>query len=294
MKKYILLLIFPILSFGQSYSTYYGTHNVNINSNSNVNINKNVNVSGNVNQTIKTIDYGALANANALKEKNRIESLKLANQQEKEAMLAIASDPYQAYVYGSPNTINLNRDYYKERGFRRPVFSGVIPHSSLFTYVGNNNWNLENRSQENILCQISCGEFTNLGAIVKDEDHPLYETAIFIGNNGIQVYSQCTKTGLIPVGELGNPDELFIHKCDISRCTVYGQQGFLQTTIYEDAYGKYIRDTYMALDNQGVLYEVWVFYNAEKSVTFEALEGRRYYLKRLVDQTIATFQFSYK
>ena len=60
MKKLILLLFFPLISFGQ-YSSYYGAYDVNVNAD--VNINKNVN------KTIATIDYGALSLANAQMEK---------------------------------------------------------------------------------------------------------------------------------------------------------------------------------------------------------------------------------
>ena len=66
------------------YSNYY---NVDVNSNSrvsgNINVNKNVNVSGYTTQTIKTIDYGALANANAIRERNRIEQQRITIEQAK-------------------------------------------------------------------------------------------------------------------------------------------------------------------------------------------------------------------
>jgi len=91
MKKLLLILLcLPIIGFGQ-YSNYY---NVNANINKNVNVsgtlNKNVNVSGNVRKTVTTIDYGALANANAQRERNRIENLKMENLKDKEANFYMA------------------------------------------------------------------------------------------------------------------------------------------------------------------------------------------------------------
>ena len=71
----LLLLVASNYSFSQ-YSSYY---NVDVNSNSNVNlsgsvdINQNIDVSGNVNvnKTVTSIDYGALAQANAMRQQNK-------------------------------------------------------------------------------------------------------------------------------------------------------------------------------------------------------------------------------
>ena len=64
----IALFLSATSLLGQNYSTFYGTYDVN----ANINVNKNVNVSGtvnqNINKTVTTIDYGALAAANAQKE----------------------------------------------------------------------------------------------------------------------------------------------------------------------------------------------------------------------------------
>ena len=139
MKKLLFLTIIPFLSFGQSYSTYYGTHNIksDVNINSNVNVKKNVNVSGSVNKTIKTIDYGALANANAQQEKNRIDALKLQNEKDKEAMLAIALDPTKAYFYGETLKQVVPNSYTKSYGIRNVSWTIQTLHASLFP--GNSN-----------------------------------------------------------------------------------------------------------------------------------------------------------
>ena len=93
MKKLLLiLLLVPLVSFGQ-YSSYYGTIDVNQNINANVNVNK----------TVTTIDYGALAAANATRARNRIEASKVKNEKDREAMIAIANDPSKAFDYGVDN-----------------------------------------------------------------------------------------------------------------------------------------------------------------------------------------------
>ena len=100
MKTLLLtLLSLPMIGFGQ-YSNYY-----NIDHNINANINKNVNISGNVRttKTIKTIDYGQLALANAEKEKNRLASIKYADERQRLIALEIAGNPVKAYDYGQSN-----------------------------------------------------------------------------------------------------------------------------------------------------------------------------------------------
>ena len=135
MKKLILfLLIVPSVSFGQ-YSTYYGTLDVNQNINANVNVNKNINVSGNIKKTVRTIDYGALANANAQSERNRIESAKIANEQEKIAMSAIANNPVAAYDYGENDVINTTRKQAKSVGFKKLSMYHKRPHKFLFIEI---------------------------------------------------------------------------------------------------------------------------------------------------------------
>ncbi len=76
---YFLFLTLPLFAYSQ-YSDYYKLD-------ANVNVNQNVDVSGSVevNKTVKTIDYGALAQANAMREKNKLSRMKFQNEKEKEA-----------------------------------------------------------------------------------------------------------------------------------------------------------------------------------------------------------------
>ena len=82
MKKLLLILLcLPMIGFGQ-YSNYYNIdHNINANINKNVNVSGFVNKNVNVRNTVTTIDYGALANANAQRESNRLTQQRIAIEQ---------------------------------------------------------------------------------------------------------------------------------------------------------------------------------------------------------------------
>jgi len=287
MKKFLLLLIIPFLSFGQNYSTYYGTHNVNINSN--VNVKNDINVSGNVKKTIHTIDYGALSNAQAQNEKNRIEKLKLENQKEREAMLAIALDPTKAYFYGRtlPRYSMQNADC-KKYGLRSVSWQITILHESLFTFPG-----LKNISEKGIRTDytndlpynINSFSYEAPSEFAKEQHEAIY-------NLGAEEYA---KGKQFKVGEINeNFFGRFIHKKDINRTEIYNKDGFLLTIIWEDEYEYGITDYYIAKSDD-LVYRNRVSYKGDKDeITFEDLEGRRHYLKPLMDQTMGSLSVYYK
>ena len=134
---FIALFFTSLVSFGQysngQYSNYYSKVDANIKVKSNININKNVNVSGNVNKTVTTIDYGALRLANAQKEKNRLESLKYSNNQQKNKAIEIAQNPIKAFDYGKDNSWVMDKKTAKKFGFSKgTVYYHKIPNESLF------------------------------------------------------------------------------------------------------------------------------------------------------------------
>ena len=98
MKKIILLLAISLMSVLQSSAQYSNYYKVNVNQNINAKVDVNQKISGEI--TYKTIDYGALAKANALKEQNRLKSLVYKNAEEKQRALEIAQNPRKAYDYG--------------------------------------------------------------------------------------------------------------------------------------------------------------------------------------------------
>ena len=78
----------------------------------------------------------------------------------------------------------------------------------------------------------------------------------------------------------------------MARATVFGFRGFKSTIIWEDNYQYTITDNYNSFDKSignGIFYSVKVrTYGNKNEVTFEKLEGRRYYLKRLIEKIIST------
>ena len=94
------------------------------------------------------------------------------------------------------------------------------------------------------------------------------------------------------VGELNDDAEFgkfFVHKKDVARATVWGFKGFVSTLIWEDDYQYTITDNYSSYTPDNILNFVKVrYYGNKKEVSFEQLEGRRYYLKRLIEKVIST------
>ena len=283
MKKLILLLLFvPLVSFGQ-YSTYYGTYDVNVNAD--VNINKNVNVTGNVTKTVTTIDYGALANANATRERNRIESLKIANERDRDAMLAIANDPAKAFDYGKDNSWVATRKQAEGFGFKKFTWYHKVPHQSLFNSTGG--YNYQNISANYITTEIELSGAIRIGTL-KDKNMKMV-----IQRNYEGIFKNLEEFAKLPMYTVGEVFELdkrgdYIHKKEINKTKLYGINGFKSTLVYENDYEIVIKDTYYTT-RDGIIYTAGVRYKGDKDeITFEELEGRRYYFRRLADKIIST------
>jgi len=290
MKKLILLLlIVPMISFGQ-YSSYYGVVDVNANItvDKNVNINKNVNV----NQTVTSIDYGALAQANATRERNRIESSKIANAREREAMIAIAENPMKAFDYGTDNRAILDKEQAESRGFKKgAVWYHKVPHKSLFTRT--KGYNYRNTSEDGIIVELELGNISFLfgrkevWGMSKAERNSYYnDWKPYLGNTEKMIKDQLKD---LKVGELTDDGKYFTHKTDINKAKVYGRDGFVSTGVYEDDYEYVIKDNFSLILDNGFVVQAGVRYRGDKDeITFELLEGRRAYLKRLCNHIIAT------
>jgi len=335
------------------YSNYY---NVDVNSNSrvsgNINVNKNVNVSGYTTQTIKTIDYGALANANAIRERNRIEQQRITIEQakyndgkerqkeilESKKALEIAENPTKAHEYGQFHSHSydyLNKGWKGLLAFGYKSFTDnlVIPHKSLFQNIGQGRW--ENISTDGINTEIrsiypyhnfkqipylSSDEMKNykkkrerLLDYYKSHNKPIkknYKKNKDKFKNDLLRYIEICdsldnylargdlksllstnkyKEGqkFAPTNQLS--DSGIYHKTEVVKRIVYGNQGFRSTIIWEDEFEICITDNYVAFNNN-VEYRVKVRYKADKEsdVSFQDLEGRRYYLSKFIDKHVAS------
>jgi len=315
MKKitFILFLV-PIIGLGQSWSNYY--IDANVNHNVNANINKNVNVSGTVNknvkvtnrQTITTIDYGQLALANAQKEKNRLENLQYSDARAQRIALEIAANPLKAFDYGRKSvsetkTYKKSGEGFKYTGFKKFSISYTVPHSSIFSQAGPGRF--ENVSDEGITVafMINAPRYNYKGGLIWNED--TFNKYVKLGDEEQKEFVKenpwfsndpeyDAKMKHMKVGELnfdGSNDSIFVHKKDVNIATVWGTKGFVGTLIWEDEYQFCITDNYASITpkDNGIANFVKVRYYGDKDeITFEQLEGRRYYLKRLVEKVIAT------
>lgn len=281
MKKVLLLLLLfiPLMSIGQ-YSTYYGSYDVNVNSD--VNVNANIKKDVNVTKTVTTIDYGALANANATNERNRIESLKIANERDRDAMLAIANDPAKAFDYGKDNSWVATRKEAEGYGFKKFTWYHKVPHKSLFSSTGG--YNYQNISDNYVTTEIELRGAFRIGTL-KDKNVKMILQRNYEGI--LKNLEEFAKLPMHTVGEISDGTG-YIHKKEIKKTKLYGINGFKSTLVYENDYEIVIKDTYLTT-RDGIIYTAGVRYKGDKDeITFEELEGRRYYFRRLADKIIST------
>lgn len=290
------LTIFGICNVQAQYSNYYNVYSQsNSNVNANIKANVNHNVSGTIyshsTQTINTIDYGALALANAQREQNKIEQQKIADENQKRILSEATADPLKAYDYGSwegfnskdKKTLDKNslKQYEEVTGLKSFSYSYVFP-TVFFTKLNSwNNW--QNVSSDGIITEI----FLYLPKYNKENIKFDYEDSF-------------EKDTLVTVGqETEQPNDngklrkIFCHKKELNLATVFGSKGYKTTFIWEDKFENGITDNYMVFNNSnlgnGIELFVKVRYRGDKDeVSFEKLEGRRYYLKGLIEKIIAT------
>ena len=285
---YTLLLLSPIILFGQEYSNFYGTYDIN----SNVNIKQDVNVSGNVKKTITTIDYGALAQANAMREQNRLASVQYTDQRERQIVMAIASDPAKAFDYGFDNhwkfsSSKIGREIKNKLKYNKKTkyFYHKVPHKSLFVRSdAEGTYAYENIDSDGITTQI-----------IFQHVYPMD----MVCENQPDCYNiEQRLTYEVSIGEEGDwfnkGQKSVVHKVDLKKANVAASNGFVGTLIWEDKYEKCITDNYTGIKNvngQDLMFMVKVRFKGDRDrVSFEKLEGRRYYLNPLIVKTISTYK----
>lgn len=155
-----------------------------------------------------------------------------------------------------------------------------VPHNSVFVFAGAGR--LENVSQDGITTEIIFNP-------------PLYNIENIYEDLKIEVdVEKNAKMENMVVGQLNDEidGKIFVQKKEVNRATVYGVKGFKGSIIWEDDYQYTITDNFQSYDptiTNGVLYSVKVrTYGSKTEVNFEQLEGRRYYLRRLVEKIIST------
>ena len=291
MKK--LFLSFFIFLNGLIYSQHSSYYNVNSNSNVNVNANVNHNVSGVVyqhsTQTINTIDYGALALANAQKEQNQIELQKIADANKKRMLEEIILDPVKAYDYGKWEGFNSSdkkvfdkkaiKEFEERTMLKSFGFYFLFP-EYFFNMLHWTNW--QNVSRDGITTEI----FLNLPNYNKENRNIDYE-------NNFENDTVVVGKEIELMGDNGKPKKIFFHKKELNLANVFCGKGYKSTFIWEDKFENGITDNYMVLLNNNLGYGVEILvkvrYHGDKDdVTFEQLEGRRYYLKELIEKIIST------
>lgn len=288
-----IILPFLILCNGILYSQYSGYYNVNTNSNVNVNTNINHNVSGTVYEfkTISTIDYGALQLANAQREKNRLEQQRFEDERQRQIAIEISNDPLKAYDYGNWFTISSKDKAWKESksskenlkkaiestGFKKFRIDYLVPSNLIFTML--NAFQLQNISSDGIKTDI----FIFL---------PMYN------KENVKFDEEENFEKIIVGKELEQPDEqnkikkIFFHKKELNRATVYGAKGYRNTLAWEDKFEIGLTDNYsFENENFGNGFQVIIkvrYYGNRSEIDFEKLEGRRYYLKPLIEKIVST------
>lgn len=291
MKKLLLLLLLSFSSYSQ-YSNYY---NVDVNSNINANINQNVDVdvSGNVNvnKTITSIDYGALAQANAQYERNRLDRLKYENEEQRRRALEIAEDPSKAFDYSESATYRFTNAQRKELGLSsRLTMNQKVLNTSIYS-LNQGFWtNISNDFISTILVSFSVSTTDWYNKLYGDEmccDSNDVETHVIYNLESGKEYK-----GSDTRSEIWGGDTAFIHKVEVSRSTVRGHNGYKGTIIYETKYEKGIIDNYHSISNGNILsrWRVTTKGNSNE-VTFEQLEGRRHYLRLLNEKQIANSSY---
>ena len=282
-----ILLCAPFYS---QYSNYYSNiyigkpktsqSKVDVNANINQNINANINISGTITEqkSITTIDYGALELANAQREKNRMEQQKYYELREREIAEAISLNPLAAFEYGSHygycmtglmKVYNNLAKIWKEIGVKDFCLNFGIANEKLFYNIGPRKF--QNVSDDGVIVDI---EFIL----------PSFFKGVLYNLDSVWNYEYIT------IGEENKG--VFYHNKDKKPATVFGLKGIQATLITEDKYEFQISDVYTSYNYDHKLYftnSVIINYHGDKKeVTFEQLEGRRYYFRNLIQKIIAS------
>ena len=289
--KYTLILALIGSSLKAQYTNYY---KVDVNTRVSGEITHNVNSTNT--STIKTIDYGQLALANATAERNRLASRKYSDQRSREIVMNISDNPVNSFNHGKKMTFvkrggniskallgvaisqgSLPTKLLKQRGIRSANASMVQLHESLFLLSG---MEMENLSYKDVLTQ-----YQYIFPINPPKAAEEFEYYKNITDSEVEAKKL--------LGEVETEAEAlggaYLHKHEVKLCKVSGVDGHVGISYFEDDYRYVIKENYYAVDSRGIVYSFGARFSIDKdSGTFEDLEGRRYYLRRLTRKTAAS------
>lgn len=286
MKKLVLILLcVPMIGMGQGGS--YSNPMIHKKPNNTLNVNQNVRSRSTINKTVRTIDYGQLRAAEALKEKNRLETAIYTDEKERLIALEIAAEPLKAYDYGRQNKWDCLTPCVphwacsspcEKFGFIAFTLAHRRPSDVLFADIGN--YTYQNISRDNITTEIDLEAPQDPLGQMEPSKYKLKVSEL-----GAEVY--CKNTDNWKVGTL-DKDGNYLHKQVVNKVKVFRHSGFLRTRMYEDDYEYVISDKFIAVYD-GIVFDARIKYSGDKDeITFEDLEGRRYYFRRLCNQIIST------
>lgn len=279
MKRTSLLLMLAFT--GNMLMAQVDMYDITTHENVNVkkNINQNIHVGGAIyeNKTVTTIDYGALAEANANMQRLQFERQQYEDEKQRRMALEMASNPVKAYDYGqNGGTYTTTGKEAQLYGFKKYSITYRVPHKDFFYPTGYGR--LENISPDGIVTEIIMySPMYNVFNLPNMQPNPteylknVKEHDIMVSYDSIPIY---------------------VYKRSVVKTTVYGVEGYKMSMIWEDEYQYCITDNYQAFDynvGNGILYTAKVrTYGSKEDTTFEKLEGRRFYFRPLIDKVIST------
>ncbi len=302
MKKSIKYLIislfaFPMLSYSQ-YSNYYL-----------VDVKQDIKVEGEitVNKKIETIDYGALALAEAQNEKNALENKIYADNNQKRNAIEIANNPLKAFDYGEDILWEVDANYSevgsgarkiaKSYGFNYFYAKHKRPNSALYALY-NGGWSYINESNNGVttILSLSVPEHTLTMTETLDLKKKERQAKIEYWNKLWGNTEHYLKNGLdltLGIKNEGTKDEYYLHKVEIKRANVAGSEGFVLTKCKETNYERIIEDFYISLTSDGFYKSSHVKYKGDREIIdFKELESRKAYLGALNRKLISTISLS--
>ena len=282
MKNNIQLILFLIsINLKAQTSNFYGNYNINKNTNADVILNNKTDVSADFNRTIGTINYEQLATENNQEEVNRLSSLKYSNELLWQRALEVANDPNKAFDYGIDIFFTRRGAQAKILGFKKTFHKQRELHGDFFTK--NHQSNYRNQSEDGIITEIELHGCFKLNGLNKNNPNSKETSERF--KNGAEEYAKIKDWIVGEVTKDGS--DLFIHSKDLTSAVVFSLEGFKGSVSYEDDYNYVIKDNYVS-DFDGGVCEAGARFKGDKDkVTFEQLEGRRYYFKALIENIIS-------